>query len=161
MVSARTLGPRVTKVLVETAEENRKRKAKGDYGYRIDPKTGKTDYESPEGKAALVALKEELFFTIEEKSHDADLTELGRNYLNPDDPNAFMLPDLLTEFADIENDPSISPADKTSKKSERQQHCDAQAERIHNITQLVKAYCLYEKDVEYVVEENNNIKKFK
>jgi len=114
-------------------------------------------YKDTEGKAALVALKEELFFTIEEKSHDADLTELGRNYLNPDDPNAFMLPDLLTEFADIENDPSISPADKTSKKSERQQHCDAQAERIHNITQLVKAYCLYEKDVEYVVEENKVI----
>lgn len=53
--SAKTLGPRVTKVLVETAEENRKLKAKGDYGYRIDPKTGKTDYESPEGKAALEA----------------------------------------------------------------------------------------------------------
>jgi preprotein translocase subunit SecA len=111
-------------------------------------------YKDTEGKAALVALKEELFFTIEEKSHDADLTEMGRNYLNPDDPHAFTLPDLLTEFADIENDRELSTAEKTAKKSARQQHCDAQAERIHNITQLVKAYCLYEKDVEYVVEEN-------
>ncbi|MBU6183137.1 MAG: preprotein translocase subunit SecA [Verrucomicrobia bacterium] len=114
-------------------------------------------YKDTEGKAALVALKEELYFTIEEKSHDADLTELGRTYLNPDDPNAFVLPDLLTEFADIENDNSILPAEKVAKKSARQQHCDAQAERIHNITQLLKAYCLYEKDVEYVVEENKVI----
>jgi preprotein translocase subunit SecA len=111
-------------------------------------------YKDTEGKAALVALKEELFFTIEEKSHDADLTEMGRNYLNPDDPNAFTLPDLLTEFADIENNPELSTSEKTAKKAARQQHCDAQAERIHNITQLLKAYCLYEKDVEYVVEEN-------
>jgi preprotein translocase subunit SecA len=69
-------------------------------------------------------------------------------------PDAFVLPDLLTEYADIENDASLSTAEKTAKKAARQQHCDAQAERIHNITQLVKAYCLYEKDVEYVVEEN-------
>jgi preprotein translocase subunit SecA len=114
-------------------------------------------YKDTEGKAALVALKEELYFTIEEKSHDADLTEMGRSYLNPDDPNAFMLPDLLTEFADIENDTLLSAAEKTAKKTARQQHCDAQGERIHNITQLLKAYCLYEKDIEYVVEENKVI----
>ena len=114
-------------------------------------------YKDTEGKAALVALKEELFFTIEERSHDADLTELGRSYLNPDDPNAFVLPDLLTEYADIENDSALSVAEKTAQKTARQLHCDSQAERIHNITQLVKAYCLYEKDVEYVVEENKVI----
>ena len=111
-------------------------------------------YKDTDGKAALVALKEELFFTIEERQHDADLTEMGRDYLNPDDPNAFVLPDLLTEFADIENDPTLDPAAKAAKKAARQQHCDTQAERIHNISQLLKAYCLYEKDVEYVVEDN-------
>ncbi len=114
-------------------------------------------YKDTDGKAALVDLKEELFFTIEERQHDADLTEQGRNYLNPDDPNAFVLPDLLTEFADIENDPALDAAGKVQKKAGRQQHCDAQAERIHNIAQLLKAYCLYEKDVEYVVEENKVI----
>ncbi|MFI0347172.1 MAG: preprotein translocase subunit SecA [Chthoniobacterales bacterium] len=108
-------------------------------------------------KDALVKLKEELFFTIEERQHDADLTELGRNFLNPEDPNAFVLPDLLTEFADIENDVTLSPSEKEMQKQARQQHCDTQAERIHNITQLLKAYCLYEKDVEYVVEENKVI----
>ena len=111
-------------------------------------------YKDNDGKAALVALKEELYFTIEERQHEADLTEMGRNYLNPDDINAFVLPDLLTEYADIENDKALSQSEKTAKKAACQQHCDAQSERIHNITQLLKAYCLYEKDVEYVVEEN-------
>jgi preprotein translocase subunit SecA len=111
-------------------------------------------YKDTEGKAALVDLKEELYFTIEERQHDADLTEMGRTFLNPDDPDAFVLPDLLTAFADIENDPALSPAENIQKKAELQQHSDAQAERIHNISQLLKAYCLYEKDVEYVVEDN-------
>jgi preprotein translocase subunit SecA len=105
-------------------------------------------------KDALVALKEELYFTIEEKQQEADLTEMGRSFLNPDDPNAFVLPDLLTEFADIENDPDLDQAGKATMKAARQQHCDHSAERMHNIAQLLKAYCLYEKDVEYVVEEN-------
>ena len=114
-------------------------------------------YKDTEGKAALVELKEHLYFTIEERQHDADLTEMGRDFLNPDDPDAFVLPDLLTEFADIENDPKLDDAEKARKKAARQQFCDAQAERIHNISQLLKAYCLYEKDVEYVVEENKVI----
>ncbi len=111
-------------------------------------------YKDMDGKAALVALKEELFFTIEERQHDADLTEQGRSFLNPDDPNAFVLPDLLTEFADIDANPTLEPVEKAKLKNQRQQFCDAQAERMHNIAQLLKAYCLYEKDVEYVVEEN-------
>jgi preprotein translocase subunit SecA len=114
-------------------------------------------YKDTDGKAALVALKEELFFTIEERQHDADLTQKGRDFLNPDDPDAFVLPDLLTEFADIENKPGLADAEKAHKKAARQQYCDAQAERIHNISQLLKAYCLYEKDVEYVVEDNKVI----
>ena len=111
-------------------------------------------YKDTDGKAALVALKEELYFTIEERQHEADLTEIGRTYLNPDDADAFVLPDLLTEYADIETNKALTQAEKSAKKAACQQHCDAQSERIHNITQLLKAYCLYEKDVEYVVEEN-------
>ncbi len=114
-------------------------------------------YKDTDGKAALVELKEELLFTIEERQHDADLTQKGRDFLNPDDPDAFVLPDLLTEFADIDNKPEASDAEKAQRKAARQQYCDAQAERIHNISQLLKAYCLYEKDVEYVVEDNKVI----
>jgi preprotein translocase subunit SecA len=105
-------------------------------------------------KEELFQLKEELFFTIDEKSNEADLSEQGRTFLNPDDPNAFVLPDLINEFTEIDLDTTLSDEEKDKKKSERQQLCDTQAERIHNISQLLRAYCLFEKDVQYVVEEN-------
>jgi preprotein translocase subunit SecA len=124
---------------------------------RLVDKTELSYYQDNTAKEQLIALKEEMFFSIDERQHDADLTEQGRNFLNPDDPNAFVLPDLLTEFADIETNASLTAEQKGLEKQKRQQFCDAQAERIHNITQLVKAYCLYEKDVEYVVEENKVI----
>src|SRR5438552_40113 len=105
-------------------------------------------------KEELFALKEELFFTIDEKSNESDLSEQGRGFLNPDDPNSFVLPDLINEFTEIDLDETLSPEEKDKKKTERQQHCDAQAERIHNISQLLRAYCLFEKDVQYVIEDN-------
>src|ERR671936_4614 len=105
-------------------------------------------------KEELFRLKEELFFTIDEKSNEADLSEQGRVFLNPDDPNAFVLPDLINEFTEIDLDPTLSDEEKDKKKAERQQYCDAQAERIHNISQLLRAYCLFEKDVQYVIEDN-------
>src|SRR5437763_2433580 len=105
-------------------------------------------------KEELFALKEELFFTIDGKSQEADLSEQGRSFMNPDDPNAFVLPDLISEFTEIDLNQSLSDEEKERQKGEKQQYCDAQAERIHNISQLVRAYCLFEKDVQYVVEEN-------
>ena len=105
-------------------------------------------------KEELFALKEQVFFTIDEKSNEADLSEQGRSFLNPDDPDSFVLPDLINEFTEIDLDPALSPEEKDKRKAERQQHCDAQAERIHNISQLLRAYCLFEKDVQYVIEEN-------
>src|SRR5256884_4420905 len=105
-------------------------------------------------KEELFRLKEELFFTIDEKSNEADLSEQGRTFLNPDHPNAFVLPDLISEFTEIDLDQTLSDEEKDKRKAERQQHCDTQAERIHNISQLLKAYCLFEKDVQYVIEDN-------
>ncbi len=105
-------------------------------------------------KEELYALKEELFFTIDEKSNESDLSEQGRAFMNPDDPDAFVLPDLISEFTDIDLDPELAPEEKEKRKSDRQNHCDEQGERIHNISQLLKAYCLFEKDVQYVIEEN-------
>src|SRR5207245_3101329 len=89
-------------------------------------------------KEELFALKEELFFTIDEKSNEANSSEQGRTFLNPDDPNAFVLPDLINEFTEIDLDPNLSDDEKERAKTERQQHCDAQAERINNISQLLR-----------------------
>ncbi|QQY08548.1 MAG: preprotein translocase subunit SecA [Candidatus Xiphinematobacter sp.] len=124
---------------------------------RVVEKAELSFYQDTDGKKRLIELKEELFFTIDEQQHDADLTERGRNFLNPDNSDAFVLPDLLTEFADIDGDHQLDESEKADKKAQHQLHCNVQAERIHNISQLLKAYCLYEKDVEYVVEENKII----
>jgi len=105
-------------------------------------------------KTELFALKESLYFTIDERAHEADLTELGREFLSPGDPDAFVLPDLITQFAEIDTNPELTEEQKLAAKSDRQAHCDAQAQRMHNISQLLRAYCLFEKDVQYVVEEN-------
>jgi preprotein translocase subunit SecA len=105
-------------------------------------------------KEELFALKEELFYTIDEKSNESDLSEQGRAFLNPDEPDSFVLPDLISEFTEIDLDPNLTDEQKEKAKVERQQHCDMQAERIHNISQLLRAYCLFEKDVAYVIEEN-------
>ena len=105
-------------------------------------------------KEELFALKKELFFTIDERAQESDLSEIGRDFLNPDDPEAFVLPDLMTAFADIDIRTDIDDAAKEQAKARLQAACDNKAERIHNISQLLRAYCLFEKDVEYVVEEN-------
>jgi preprotein translocase subunit SecA len=110
-------------------------------------------YTDPQ-KVELFKLKEELYYAIDEKSHDADLTEMGRNFLNPDDPDAFVLPDLATIYSEIDGDQTLSADQRKDKKTQMQEKLDHQGQRIHQISQLLRAYCLYEKDVEYVVEEN-------
>lgn len=105
-------------------------------------------------KTALFALKEELYYSIDERTHDADLSDKGRAFLNPDDPDAFVLTDIASAFSEIDGDESLSKEEAARKKEMIQRGLDFQSERIHNIAQLLKAYCLYEKDREYVVEEN-------
>jgi preprotein translocase subunit SecA len=103
------------------------------------------------GKAALVELKEELLFTIDERGNEADLTERGRQYLNPDDPDGFVLPDIASEIAELEAEP-IEEGEKTARRENIHRLFEARAVKIHNISQLLRAHCLHEKDVDYVVE---------
>ncbi|HEY1172938.1 MAG TPA: preprotein translocase subunit SecA [Verrucomicrobiae bacterium] len=116
----------------------------------------KVDLElhSDQTKKELYAQKEELFFAIEEKSHEADLTEKGREFLSPQDPDAFMMPDIVSAYHEIDNGPEQDVRKRAELKTKIQGEFEAKAERIHSIAQLLKAYCLYEKDVQYVVEDN-------
>jgi preprotein translocase subunit SecA len=139
------LGQPRNKQLLRMMEDPEKRKA-------VDK--AELQFYQDARKEELFTLKEELFFTIDEKSNEADLSEQGRSFLNPDEPDSFVLPDLISEFTEIDLDSNLSPEDKEKAKGERQNHCDSQAERIHNISQLLRAYCLFEKDVQYVIEDN-------
>lgn len=108
-------------------------------------------------KKELYAQKEALFYAIEEKSHDADLTEKGRGFLSPKDPDAFMLPDLTLAYHEIDSNQTINPKDRIEAKAKAQKDFEAKAQQIHSISQLLKAYCLYQKDVQYVVQNNEVI----
>ncbi len=110
-----------------------------------------------QSKKDLYAQKEELFFAMDEKSHEADLTEKGRNFLSPQDPDAFVLPDLASAFNEIDSDPEADVHKRVEAKTKLQAEFEAKAQRIHCISQLLKAYCLYLKDVQYVVQENKVI----
>jgi preprotein translocase subunit SecA len=98
-------------------------------------------------------LKEKLYYVIDEKGRNADLTEIGRTLLSPDDPNAFVMPDLPTEFMEIENNAKTTPQEKEQKKAAQQQRFDSVSGNIHTISQLLRAYSIYERDVDYVVQE--------
>jgi preprotein translocase subunit SecA len=104
-------------------------------------------------KKQLYALKEELFFTVDEKQRSSDLTEKGRNFLQPDNPDAFVLPDLPTIYMEIDKREDLDPQEKAKAKAREQEEFEKTSEMIHVISQLLRAYSLYERDVEYVVQD--------
>ncbi|MCB1232448.1 MAG: preprotein translocase subunit SecA [Verrucomicrobiae bacterium] len=120
---------------------------------RLIDKTELEYYKDPQ-KTALFELKEELFFTLDEKQHEAELTEQGREFLDPNNPEGFVLPDIASAFSEIDGDASLSDEQKAARKQELQSLMNEQAEKMHTISQLLRAYCLYERDVHYVVEDN-------
>lgn len=97
-------------------------------------------------------IKEELYFVIDEKQNQADLTEKGRNALRPDNPDAFVLPDLPSRFIEIDG-MDLGDKKKQKLKQEAEEHFAKISEEIHCLSQLLRAYCLYEVDVHYVVQE--------
>ena len=95
----------------------------------------------------------DLYYIIDEKNHIIDLTEKGREELNPNDPDMFLLPDLGDEIAKIEQDTSLSEEEKLIKKEEVHSLYIDRSDKLQNISQLLRAYTLYEKDQEYVVQD--------
>ena len=116
-----------------------------------------TELNSDLNKDELYQLKEDLYYVIDERQHQADLTEIGRTRLRPDNPDAFVLPDLATEFSDLEKETSFTPEQREEKKLAAQQHYGDVSEEIHAISQLLRAYSLYERDVEYVVTPDGKV----
>ncbi|MDR3460648.1 MAG: preprotein translocase subunit SecA [Verrucomicrobiae bacterium] len=108
-------------------------------------------------KEELYKEKEELLFAMDEKSHEADLTEKGRNYISPQDPDAFVLPDLSTQLHDVDAGGETDARKRLEAKAKLQSDFEVKAQKMHAISQLLKAYSLYQLDVEYVVQENKVI----
>ncbi len=98
---------------------------------------------------------DDLYFVIDEKQHSVDLTDKGIDSITnkSDDPAFFVLPDIGSSIADIEKS-GLSASEKAIKKDELIQEYGIKSDRVHTISQLLKAYALYEKDTEYVLIEN-------
>lgn len=99
-------------------------------------------------------IDEALYFVIEEKNNQVELTDNGIQYLSQDtDAQFFVLPDIGTEIAQIEKS-NLSTEEEAERKEELFKDFSIKSERIHTLTQLLKAYTLFEKDTEYVIMDN-------
>ena len=96
---------------------------------------------------------EDLYFSIDEKSHIIDITEKGRQMLAPNNPETFVIPDLGELLNDIDSQLDLKPNQIAQEKEKAHQLHAERSGKIHNINQLLRAYTLYEKDVEYVLQE--------
>ncbi|MFB2121143.1 preprotein translocase subunit SecA [Parapedobacter sp. 2B3] len=96
----------------------------------------------------------ELYFVIDEKNNQVELTEKGIELITAsgEDPNFFIMPDVGTDVAEIEKS-NLSAEEKLSKKEELMRDFSIKSERIHSVNQLLKAYTLFERDDEYIIDE--------
>jgi preprotein translocase subunit SecA len=106
--------------------------------------------------ARMHEIDDELYYAIDEKSHQINLTEKGRELLAGAgaDKDFFVLPDLGAEYSVLEHDASLTPEQRQAKKDELNLLYADRSDRIHTVTQLLRAYSLYAKDDEYVVQDD-------
>ncbi len=110
-------------------------------------------YYIADNQREMKKVDEELFFHIDEKNNSVELTDKGISYItkNGEDPNFFVIPDISVSLAEVAKNASLSEEEKLHKKEEIINEYSLKADRIHTVNQLLKAYTLFEKDVEYVV----------
>ena len=96
---------------------------------------------------------EPLYFVVDEKLNSCDLTDKGTGWLakQVNDSELFVLPDITSQLSALEADTSLSDQERLDKKDELMAHYAVQSERVHTLQQLLKAYCMFNKDDEYVV----------
>ncbi|MGN0228060.1 MAG: preprotein translocase subunit SecA [Paludibacteraceae bacterium] len=102
---------------------------------------------------------DELYFVIDEKNKSIELTDKGIDALTgtTDDPDFFVLPDVGSEMAELENQTGLSVEEKQQKKDDILTNYSIKSERVHTVHQLLKAYTLFEKDVDYIID-NGEVK---
>ena len=100
-------------------------------------------------------ITDDLYFVIEEQQHSVDLTEKGHDLIarKVSDPAFFILPDIGTEISELDQK-GLSPQEKETAKDELLSEYAVKSERVHTVNQLLKAYAMFDKDVEYIVVDN-------
>ena len=104
-------------------------------------------------------IDDDLYFTIDEKNRTVELTEKGMDFLTGlgEDRNFYQLPDIGSMLAELEHE-NITPEEKAAKKEKIFSDFAIQSDRVHTVDQLLKAYTLFEKDIDYIVDENRQVK---
>ncbi|QYH40464.1 preprotein translocase subunit SecA [Algoriphagus sp. NBT04N3] len=111
------------------------------------------NYYLQDNKRNMPEADEPLLFTIDEKSNVVDLTDRGIETMTTknEDPSFFIMPDIGVVIADLEKDESIDEKEKLVRKEEAIKDYGVKAQRIHTVNQLLKAYCMFERDTEYII----------
>ena len=111
------------------------------------------DRKLPAGKQAYKELENDLLFVLDERGHTVHLTDAGVDFMAPSDREAFVLPDISTEIGRIDKDHAMSATEKLTAKQKIETEYALKSEKLNIVHQLLKAHALYEKDVNYVVQD--------
>ena len=118
------------------------------------------EYYIEQNNKRMPEATEPLYFVIDEKNNSVELTDKGIELItgNAKDQTLFILPDIASEMAELENNAALNDEEKAAKKDELLTNYAVKSERIHTINQLLKAYTMFDRDVEYVVTEDGQVK---
>jgi len=111
------------------------------------------DRRLPANKQQYRDIEEDLLFVLDEKGHTVHLTDAGVDFMSPDAHDQFVLPDLSQEVHAIDHDPDMTPAEKLEARNKLNIDYAAKSERLNIVHQLLRAHALFERDVNYVVQE--------
>ncbi len=111
------------------------------------------DRKLPMRQQTMRNLEESLFFVLDEKGHAVHLTDQGTTAMSPNEPGLFVVPDISEEFHAIDRDPSLSPPERVQKRRELEADYALKSEKLHIIHKLLQAHALYEKEVDYLVQD--------
>jgi preprotein translocase subunit SecA len=111
------------------------------------------DRKLPASKQQFRDLEDDLLFVLDEKGHTVHLTEQGLDWLSPDDRDAFVLPDIATLIGQLDKDHTLSAPERLERRNQVEREYATKSERLNIIHQLLRAHALYEKDVNYVVQD--------
>ena len=121
-------------------------------GVRVNLQKAENFYMQEQSKHMHIA-DEPLLFTIDEKNRQVELTERGVEFLSKgkEDPTFFIMPDIASNMVSIDEDPELTDVEKADAKNKLAQDFSVKSKRIHSMSQLLKAYTLFEREEDYVV----------
>jgi preprotein translocase subunit SecA len=111
------------------------------------------DRKLPMSKRAFGDIEEKLLFVLDEKGHSVHLTDEGVDFLSPSDHDAFLLPDISVAVHEVETDPDLEPQEKVDQRAAIERDYAVKSQTLNIVHQLLRAHALYERDVNYVVQD--------